>query len=79
MENKNFGFDVRIWFKENSPYLVTDEIRHNVTEIHYLYPNPIGRLCVALESDIHGTGGTIDIEHIKEFEAKLATEIAEKY
>ena len=77
MENK--GFDVHIWFKEGTPYGV-DEIRHNITEIHYLYGDMLNkRDKVAFESDIHGTGGTIKIEYIKEFEAKIATKIADHY
>jgi hypothetical protein len=42
----------------------TGETYLNVTEIHWLYPTPVGKR-VALESDIHSTGNTIDILRIK--------------
>lgn len=77
---KKKGFDVRIWFKKDSPFGEVDEVRHNVTEIHYLYKSLTGEVdSVAFESDTHGTGGTIKVEYIKEFEAKLAKKISKEY
>ncbi len=77
---ENKGFDVQIWYKKDSPFGEVSEIRHNVTEIHYLYKSLIGQPdSVAFESDIHATGGTVKIEFMKEFEAKLSTVIAENY
>lgn len=77
---KNLGFDVRIKFKPNSPFKNKEEVRHNVTEIHYNFDSLFGlSKQVALESDIHNTGGNLRVEWIEEFEAKLATEIAENY
>jgi hypothetical protein len=77
---KNYGLDVEIWYKADSPWGDVSEVRHNVTEIHYNYPQGNDEsLSIAFESDIHTTGGTISIQYIKEFEAKLATNIAEKY
>ncbi len=76
---KNFGFDVKIWFRGDSPFGEVEEVRHNVTEIHYLYDSFGMRESVAFESDIHVTGGNIKVAHIKEFEAKLATKIADNY
>lgn len=76
----NYGFDVTIWYKESSPFGAIEEVRHNVTEIHYLYVGLVGENdSVAFESDIHGTGGTIKQEFIKEFEAKLATKMHDNY
>jgi len=73
------GFDVKIFFKKDSPFGEVEEIRHNVTEIHYLYHSLTGeRDSVAFESDTHSTGGTIKVAYIKEFEAKLATKITYK-
>ncbi len=70
---ENFGFNVKIKFKVDSPFGNVEEIRHNVTEIHYLYDDLIGKKdSVAFESDIHATGGTLKQEWIEEFEAKLA-------
>lgn len=76
----NYGFNVKIWFKKDSPFGEVTEIRHNVTEIHYLYDPLIGEKdSVAFESDIHLTGGTLKVKYIKEFEAKLATKKEPNY
>lgn len=80
MKDKNLGFDVRIKFKADSPFGSVEEIRHNVTEIHYLYESFTGMNdSIAFESDIHFTGGTLKIEYIDEFEAKIATIKSENY
>lgn len=77
---KGEGFDVKIWFKDDSPFGEAEETRHNVTEIHYLYNSLTGeRDSIAFESDIHGTGGTLKVAHIKEFEATIAKKIAPNY
>jgi len=70
---KNYGFNVKIKYKDGK-----EEIRNNVTEIHYNYPSPI-RGQVAFESDIHGTGGTVFIDEIEEFEAVLADKKEKNY
>lgn len=76
----NYGFNVKIWFKKESPFGEVEETRHNVTEIHYLYSSLTGEKdSVAFESDIHGTGGTLKVSYLKEFEAKLATKKEENY
>lgn len=75
----NYGFDVRIVFKKDSPWGAVEKTRHNVTEIHYLYKSILGEKAVAFESDIHGTGGTIKVEYIEEFEAKVAEKKHEHY
>ena len=46
-------------------------LNRNVTEIHYNYPTPISVKSVAFESDIHGTGLTMFIHDIDEFETEL--------
>lgn len=71
-----FGYDVRIKYKLESPWPGDEEIRHNITEIHYRYD---GENKVAFESDIHGTGGTVWLQDIEEFEAKLADKKHEYY
>lgn len=74
------GFDVRIKFKKTSPFGAVEEVRHNVTEIHWNYEGLIGEKgSVAFESDIHGTGGTINIDYIDEFEAKIAEKKHDSY
>ncbi|HEB13354.1 MAG TPA: hypothetical protein ENI13_00055 [candidate division CPR3 bacterium] len=73
----NYGFNVWIKHKDG-----TEETRHNVTEIHYNYPSAIRTVVgvqVAFESDIHGTGGTIPLSRIVEFEAVLAKKKEKDY
>lgn len=69
----NYGFNVRIVFKETSPFGKVEETRNNVTEIHYGYDSFGKKDSVAFVSDIHLTGGTLKIDYIEEFEAILAT------
>ena len=77
---KSYGFNVRIKFKRNSPQGEIEETRNNVTEIHYGYNDLLGECTrVAFESDVHGTGGTIEIKHIKEFEARIAIKKEKEY
>ena len=72
---KNNGFNVRIKYKDGR-----EEMRNNVTEIHYNYPSPIiEQRKVAFESDIHGMGGTVEIDNIEEFEAILAKKKEKDY
>jgi len=63
-------FRVRIKFSKDSPYGAIEEIQENITEIHFNFPNSIGKR-IAFESDIDGNGVTHDIAHIDEFEAKV--------
>ena len=51
----------------------------NITEVHYRYPTTLGIARVALESDIHGTGATLDLCDVAEFEVYLETELAEAF
>lgn len=77
---ENFGFDVTIKFRIDSPFGNVTEVRHNVTEIHYLYKSLTDRRdSIAFESDIHGTGGTLKSEWIEEFEAVLAIKKSDNY
>ncbi len=66
-------FNVKVTFTKDSPYFkngILEQTYKNVTEIHYRYPPMKDR--VALESDVEGTGHTIDTQWIEEFEAVLA-------
>lgn len=61
-------------FTEDSPYYQNGEKEReleNITEIHYCYPNSLVGECTAFESDIDGTGFTIQNKYIKEFEVFL--------
>jgi len=61
-----FGVNVEIEFHKESHYNGRKDIRYNATEFHYLHKT-FGFIehSVAIESDIHCTGGTLDISHIK--------------
>jgi len=74
MKKENYGFNVKIKYKDG-----TEEVRNNVTEIHFNYPSPLKIKSIAFESDIHGTGGTIQTERIEEFEAILADKKEDNY
>jgi hypothetical protein len=53
-----FGFTAVIVLKDN-----TIEVRNNLTEIHHLFDCVIEK-SIAFESDIHSTGGTMNIDKI---------------
>ena len=82
---KNYGNRVEITFTEKYKFK-TDKRRgeniketlRNITEIHYNYKSIVGER-IAFESDIHQTGITYPIKDIKEFEATLEDEKAEKF
>lgn len=48
---------------------------NNLTEIHWMYSSPIDNKQVAFESNVHGTGLTINIERIKSLKIQIATEV----
>ena len=51
------GFDAIITY--NDGYTLT---MYNITEVHYLYKSTTNKKQCALESDIHSSGQTIDLE-----------------
>ncbi len=72
-----FGVNVKLKFhKESHYYGRRSEIRYNATEFHYMY-KPLCTVFleqgVAIESDIHYHGGTLDISHIKSIVITKAT------
>ena len=72
MDNENLGCKVVITKTDGSSFTI-----HNVTEIHYNYGNKKDkRIMLALESDVHGTGMTLFMDEIVEFETRLETERA---
>jgi len=75
MKIDNLGMKVKIKYTKNSPY-ARETIYRNVTEIHYCFQC---KKQTALESDIHGTGCTIQNQYIKEFEAIVETEKANNF
>jgi hypothetical protein len=56
-------FNVRIVFTDGH-----EEIEEDVTEIHYCYPSASNGQSIAFESDIRGTGRTIPVQLVREFE-----------
>ncbi len=73
----NFGINVRIKYAPTSNQYKMDcreQWLHNVTEIHYKYPSALSNNRIVFESDIHGTGLTIFLDEIEEFETILAKE-----
>lgn len=71
--NAPFGVNVKIEFHKESHYNGRKDIRHNATEFHYLYNSIENEPRVAVESDIHYFGGTLDISHIKSIVITKAT------
>jgi hypothetical protein len=68
-ENHNdapFGVNVKIEFHKESHHYGRSETRYNATEFHYLHETfAFAEYSVAIESDIHRSGGTLDLSHIK--------------
>lgn len=80
---ENLGMRVTVTFHPDRRRPRT--ILRNVTEIHYgcdrALNEPQGRIYVAFESDVHGTGCVWDlaVARIVEFETALETERAEAF
>ena len=64
----NYGSNIKIKLKDG-----TEDILHNITEIHYNYGSVNGEKRIAFESDIFATGITMFIKDIEEFETELAS------
>ena len=78
---EKLGMKVTLQFSEIAGrYKLETQIYRNVTEVHWNYPRiASSSRHVAIESDIHGTGITWDIDWIHEFEVVPETEIAEAF
>jgi len=65
-----FGFEIGVVNVDDT----TTEL-HNVTEFHYMYNRHMGNIRdrMAFESDIHGTGITVEINEVKEIEITKST------
>lgn len=79
-EDYPFGVNATVRFKQNSVYEGHVGVYHNLTEVHWLYNTELSKkwpdieeLGVALESDIHGTGGTRKLVSIDSIEIVPAT------
>lgn len=79
-DNK-YGFDVTIKYKDSDERFKGELVTHNnSTEVHWMYNVgdnaefskwfPLG---VAIESDIHGDGGTRELHRIEYIDIQLAT------
>lgn len=80
-EEYPFGFNATVHYKKDSIYEGEVQTYHNLTEIHWLYNQKLSAkfpelesLGVALESDIHGTGGTRKLNDFDFLEIEVATE-----
>lgn len=70
---KKKAFNGVLYFTKDSPYYKAGEKERkliNLTEVHYNY-HGVFRNSTAFESDIEGTGFTIESKWIKEFEVIL--------
>ncbi len=77
-KNLNLGFTVTIKYADNGNYRGIIVIHNNVTEIHINYKT-VGNPRVAIETDIHSTGGTREINDVDTLTIVDATEIATEY
>jgi hypothetical protein len=68
-----FGVNVKIKYHKESHYNGRRDTRYNATEFHYLYESFTHEKSVAIESDIHYCGGTLDVSHIKSIVITKAT------
>lgn len=69
-----FGVNVKLKFHKESHYKSRSQTRYNATEFHYLHETfGFAEHSVAIESDIHCTGGTLDVSHIKSIVITKAT------
>lgn len=62
------GFDVHLTQVDGA-----ERFYHNLTELHWAYPSPFPDRQVALESDIHTTGITLDVRAIRSIVCRPAT------
>lgn len=81
-ENSKYGFNVTVIYnKDDWRFKYNPQVHHNVTEVHWLYnKEDEGQFTfykpgVAIESDIHNTGGTRELESIEYILIEVATEL----
>jgi hypothetical protein len=68
-----FGVNIKLEFHKESHYSGRGKTRYNATEFHYLYDHIENEPRIAIESNIHYSGGTIDLPHIKSIVITKAT------
>lgn len=76
--NAPFGVNVTIEFHKESHY-INQQTRYNATEFHYLHESYNDYKSVAIESEIHYTGGTLDVSQIKSIVITKATKKHKNY
>jgi len=79
LNGANFGFDCEVRYKDGWV-----ETRHNCTEFHHLYTDSAkirwgSEARSAFESDIHGTGGTVDLDEVELIHVRTATKKNSQY
>ena len=72
------GIDCVLTYKDGESRTKT-ETRHNCTEFHHRFDSFNGRASSAFESDIHSTGGTVDIDRLESIEIRMADRLNESY
>ena len=84
-QESEFGFDVIVKYKQDSRYQGKEVVHHNATEVHWMYnKEDEGTFSyyqpgVAIESDIHSTGGTRELQYIEYILIEVATELHEHH
>jgi hypothetical protein len=68
-----FGVNIKLEYHKESHYNGRRKTRFNATEFHYLYDCIENEQRVAIESDIHYSGGTLDLCNIKSIVITKAT------
>lgn len=73
--NNEFGLDCVIFLKDGGI-----SYRRNCTEFHHRFKEGIAnREASAFESDIHSTGGVIELEKVDRIEVSLATHLSDQH
>jgi len=74
-----FGFVAKLTYRDDSYYYKEhgekEVTYNNITEVHYAYDGYAGHDRCAFESDIHGTGGTVEIAQIESLLIECASQI----
>lgn len=73
-----YGWDVIVTYKTGI-YPTSVNTHHNCTEVHNRYTSFPGDERIALESDIHGTGGTRALKDLVSVEITVAKLIADSH
>ena len=74
LSERKHGMNITIKYKKDisNHYAGKRDVRHNCTEFHHLFESTVNDRCSAFESDIHGTGGTKDVDLIEWIKVRRA-------